>query len=124
MHYSADTILRRANRTTVVLGLGLLAVAVSGWGGLPVLLIPLFGYLASLGFTAPNAMAEALADQGARAGSASALIGTLQFGIATVSSTLVGLLGGSALSMATVIAGCGLLAYGTHRALVGDGGSA
>jgi len=122
LRYSADAILRRANRTTVVLGLALLMVAAGGWGGLPMLLIPLFGYLASLGFTAPNAMAEALADQGVRAGSASALIGTLQFGVATVSSALVGLLGGSALSMTAVIAGCGLLAYGTHRALVGNGG--
>lgn len=122
VHHTADVILRRANRTTVVLGLVLLTVAVSGWDGLPALLIPLFGYLASLGFTAPNAMANALAQQGARAGSASALIGTLQFGVATLSSALVGMLGGgSALPMAAVIAGCGLLAYGTHRSLVGEG---
>lgn len=121
LRHSADAILRRANRATVALGLALLAVAASGSGGLLALLIPLFGYLASLGFTAPNAMAEALAHQGARAGSASALIGALQFGVATVSSTLVGLLGGSAISMAAVIAGCGVLAYGTHRTLIGKG---
>ncbi len=121
-HHSADALLRRANRATVLLGLGLLAVAAGGWGGLPVLLIPLFGYIASIGFTGPNAMACALADQGGRAGSASALIGTLQFGVATVSSMLVGLLGnGSALPMAAVIAGCGVLAYIAHRILVGDG---
>ena len=122
LRHSTDAILRCANRTTAVLGLALLAVAASGWGGLPMLLIPLFGYLASLGFTAPNAMAEALAHQGARAGSASALIGALQFGIATLSSALVGLLGGdSALSMSAVIAGCGLLAYAAHRLLIGNG---
>ena len=121
LRHSADSILRRANRTTVVLGLLLLGIAAGGWGGLPALLVPLFGYLASLGFTAPNAMANALARQGARAGSASALIGALQFGVATVSSTLVGLLGaGSALPMAGVIAGCGLSAYAAHRILVGD----
>jgi len=120
--HSADAILRRANRTTVLLGLALLVVAVSGWGGLPALLLPLFGYLVTLGFTAPNAMANALAHQGARAGSASALIGALQFVLATGSSALVGLLGGdSALPMAVVIAGCGLLAYGAHRILVGAG---
>lgn len=121
-YYSADPILRRANRTTALLGLLLLAVAASGWGGLPALLFPLFGYLASLGFTAPNAMAIALAGQGKRAGTASALIGTLQFSVATLSSTAVGLLGaGSALPMASVIAGCGLLAYGAHRWLIGKG---
>ncbi len=122
LRHTADAILRRANRATVLLGLALLAVAASDWGGLPALLAPLFGYLASLGFTAPNAMANALAHQGTRAGSASALIGTLQFAVATVSSALVGLLGaGSALPMAAVIAGCGLLAYGAHRILVGEG---
>ncbi len=122
LRHSADAILRRANRSTVLLGLGLLAVATSGWGGLPMLLIPLFGYSVSLGFTAPNALANALARQGTRAGSASALIGALHFGIATISSTLVGLIGhGSALPMAMVIAGCGLLAYGAHRVLVGGG---
>lgn len=114
--YSTDALLRRANRATVLLGLGLLVVAVSGWGGLPMLLVPLFGYSVSLGFTAPNAMANALAHQGTRAGSASALLGALQFGIATLSSTLVGLMGGgSAVPMATVIASCGLLAYLAHR---------
>ncbi|MBL8259674.1 MAG: multidrug effflux MFS transporter [Candidatus Competibacteraceae bacterium] len=122
LRYGADAILRRANRATVLLGLVLLAVAASGQGGLAALLVPLFGYLATLGFTAPNALANALAKQGARAGSASALIGTLQFGLATVSSVAVGLLGGgSALPMTAVIAGCGLAAYAAHRLLVGDG---
>ena len=103
--------------------LGVLVILRPGFASPNVyLLIPLFGYLVTLGFTAPNAMANALAHQGARAGSASALIGTLQFGVATVSSALVGLFGaGSALPMAAVIAGCGLLAYGAHRTLVGSG---
>ncbi|MCP5158756.1 MAG: multidrug effflux MFS transporter [Gammaproteobacteria bacterium] len=122
LHHSTDAILRRANRSTVLLGLGMLVIAISGWGGLPALLIPLFGYSVSLGFTAPNAMANALSHQGMRAGSASALIGTLQFGVATLSSMLVGLIGSSsALPMAAVIAGCGLLAYVAHRTLVGMG---
>lgn len=121
LRHSADTILRRANRATVILGLVLVMMAVSGRGGLPGLLIPLFGYLVTLGFTGPNTVASALAHQGMRAGSASALIGTLQFGIATLSSATVGLLGNkSALPMTAVIAGCGLLAYGAHRWLVGN----
>ncbi|MGB4946946.1 MAG: Bcr/CflA family multidrug efflux MFS transporter [Candidatus Competibacter denitrificans] len=121
LRYTAETILRRANRATVLLGLALILVATGDWGGLPALAICLFGYLASLGFTAPNALALALAQQGPRAGSASALIGTLQFGLATVSSMMVGLLGAdSALPMAGVIASCGLLAYLIHRAWVGD----
>ena len=117
--YSTDAILRRANRSTVLLGFVLLAVATSGWGGLPMLLIPLLGYSIALGFTGPNATANALAHQGRQAGSASALLGALQFGIATLSSLLVGLSsGGSALPMAAIIASCGLLAYIAHRTLV------
>jgi len=121
LRHTAETILRRANRTTVLLGLALILVAISGWGGFPTLALCLFGYLASLGFTAPNALALALAQQGQRAGTASALIGILQFGLATLSSLMVGLLdAGSALSMAGVVAVCGLLAYLVHRLWVGD----
>ena len=120
LRHSADRILRRANRATVILGLVLAVITVSGRGGLPGLLIPLLGYLVTLGFTGPNAVALALAQQGMRAGSASALVGTLQFGLATLSSAMVGLLGGeSAVPMVVVIAGCGVLAYGAHRGLVG-----
>lgn len=122
LHHSTDTLLRRANRATVLLGLGMLLIAANSWGGLPGLLALLFCYSVSLGFTAPNAMANALAHQGQRAGSASALIGALQFGVATLASMLVGLAGGgSALPMAAVIASCGLLAYVTHRTLIGEG---
>ncbi|HRX69910.1 MAG: Bcr/CflA family multidrug efflux MFS transporter [Candidatus Competibacteraceae bacterium] len=122
LRYSTDTLLRRANRATVLLGLAMLLIAASDWGGLPGLLAPLFCYSVSLGFTAPNAMANALAQQGQRAGSASALIGALQFGVATLASMAVGLAGGgSALPMAAVIASCGLLAYIAHRAWVGKG---
>lgn len=119
---SADTILRRANRATALLGLGLVTVAAGGWGGLPLLMLMLMGYSVSLGFTAPNAMANALAYQAHRAGSASALLGSLQFSLATLASAMAGLAGhGSALPMAAIIAGCGVLAYIAHRWLVGAG---
>lgn len=117
--YTPDALLRRANQATLLIGLALLAVAISGWGGLAMLLIPLLGYSISLGFTGPNATAIALSGQGMRAGSAAALLGSLQFGIASISSFLVGLAGGySAVPMAATIAGCGLLAYISYRLLV------
>jgi DHA1 family bicyclomycin/chloramphenicol resistance-like MFS transporter len=54
-----------------------------------------------------------------RAGSAAALYGTLQFLAATVAGALVGRLhDGTTLPMAAVIAGCGVLAFSCHRALV------
>ncbi|MCY1308360.1 hypothetical protein D9M70_583620 [compost metagenome] len=59
----------------------------------------------------PNSAACALAKQGQHAGSASALMGSLQFSVAAGASALVGLLhDGTALPMAGVIALCGATA--------------
>ncbi len=75
------------------------------------LLIPLFICIASLGCIIPNASACAMNGQGARAGSASALLGCLQFSVSAGSASLVGALyDGSAIPMALVISGCGLVA--------------
>jgi len=74
------------------------------------LLIPLFVCIASLGCILPNAAACAMNGQGARAGSASALMGCLQFSVASGAASLVGVLhDGSAMPMAMVISLCGLL---------------
>lgn len=76
------------------------------WGIAPLL----FCYISVMGITFPNATANALASQGVRAGSASALIGTLQFVLASVAAWVVSLFhASSTLPMAVVIAGCGLL---------------
>ena len=99
----------------------LLGIAAARPAALWPLLIPLFGCVASLGCLLPNATACAMADQRANAGSASALLGSLQFSIAASAATAVGALhNGTAVPMAAIIAGCGLLAsgvaYGTARA--------
>ncbi|MCF7203942.1 multidrug effflux MFS transporter [Pseudomonas oligotrophica] len=102
----------------------LLAIAAARPVALWPLLIPLFGCVASLGCLLPNATACAMADQRANAGSASALLGSLQFSLAATAATLVGALhDGTAVPMAAVIAACGLLAalvaYATARATSG-----
>ncbi|MBK5538851.1 multidrug effflux MFS transporter [Pseudomonas sp. TH05] len=75
------------------------------------LLLPLFVCIASLGCIIPNASACAMNGQGARAGSASALLGCLQFSVAAGAAWLVGFLhDGSAMPMAMVISLCGVLA--------------
>jgi DHA1 family bicyclomycin/chloramphenicol resistance-like MFS transporter len=75
------------------------------------LLIPLFICIASLGCIIPNASACAMNGQWARAGSASALLGCLQFSVAAGASALVGVLhDGSAVPMAMVISLCGIFA--------------
>ncbi|MBF8795581.1 multidrug effflux MFS transporter [Pseudomonas monteilii] len=74
------------------------------------LLVPLFVCIASLGCIIPNASACAMSGQGGRAGSASALMGCLQFSVAAGAAALVGVLhDGSAVPMALVISLCGAL---------------
>ena len=74
------------------------------------LLVPLFICISSLGCILPNASACAMTGQGARAGSASAMLGCLQFSVAAGAASLVGILyDGSAMPMAMVISLCGIL---------------
>ncbi|MFJ3370876.1 multidrug effflux MFS transporter [Pseudomonas sp. NPDC086251] len=91
-------------------GLALLAVSSMHTEQLWPLLIPLFICIASLGCILPNASACAMNGQGARAGSASAMLGCLQFSVAAGAAALVGVLhDGSAVPMAMVISLCGIL---------------
>jgi DHA1 family bicyclomycin/chloramphenicol resistance-like MFS transporter len=109
-------ILSRALVVSATAGLALLIAAWTGAGGLPGLLVPLFVYIASLGFVLPNVIATALASQGRNAGTASALLGTLQFGAGASVGILLGALGnGTAVPMAALIAACGLAALAVHR---------
>jgi len=103
--------LRRAVWVYFACGATLLAITLAKPAQLWPLLIPLFGAIACLGFLLPNASACAMASQGRHAGSASALMGSLQFTVAACASALVGALhDGSALPMALVITACGLAA--------------
>ena len=79
----------------------LLAVAVAGAGQAALLALPVAAAMAALGLIGPNGTALSLARQAARAGSASALSGTLTFGFGAVSGALVSLAAdGTALPMA------------------------
>lgn len=78
------------------------------WG----VVIPIFLYIASLGMIFPNATAGALSEQTTNAGSASALIGTLQYGLAAISSSLISHFNnGTYLPMTAIIGACGIAAF-------------
>lgn len=103
-------LLARAVWLYLAAGLVLLGVAAMRPTQLWPLLVPLFVCISSLGCIIPNASACAMSGQGARAGSASALMGCLQFSVAAGAAALVGLLhDGSAVPMALVISLCGAL---------------
>lgn len=96
-------------RIQAVAGLAMLADVLTGFGGLIGVAVPLWVYLACIGGVVANASALALASHGERAGSASALLGTMQFVIAAFIASLVGGLHvASALPMAAIIATCGI----------------
>lgn len=104
-------LLSRAVWVYVTAGLVLLALSALHPAALWPLLIPLFIGIASLGAIVPNASACAMNGQGARAGSASALLGCLQFSVAAGAAALVSALDdGSAIPMALVISLCGVMA--------------
>ena len=68
------------------------------------------------GLTFPNASAGAMAPFPEKAGSASALLGSVQFAIAAIASAAVGVFhNGTAVPMASVVATCGLLAFVCYR---------
>jgi DHA1 family bicyclomycin/chloramphenicol resistance-like MFS transporter len=114
----AHATLRWANVVQAASGLVLLATAAAGAGGLAGVALPLFVYVASLGFVLPNATALAMAPHGANAGVASALLGTLQFSTAALAATAVGALhDGTATPMALVIAACGAGALAVNLAM-------
>jgi DHA1 family bicyclomycin/chloramphenicol resistance-like MFS transporter len=75
-------------------GIGLLFAvgAAQGWYGLAATTTLLFGLLACVGFTYPNASAIALSPFTRNVGSASALLGFLQVGIGAIASAGVGAL--------------------------------
>ena len=66
--------------------------------------IPIILLMAAMGFIGPNATVFALASHARHAGSASALLGTLQFGLGSISGTAMGLLSITSLvPMASII---------------------
>ena len=111
--------LRRALWLPALAGLTLLGLTLSSLASLPLTLLCMFVYVSSLGFIAPNSSASALATFGQRAGTASALMGALQFGLATLTGIGISQLhDGTALPLASLLALCGVGAWLLHRWLV------
>jgi DHA1 family bicyclomycin/chloramphenicol resistance-like MFS transporter len=101
-------ILRAALGVQALAGVALLVVVAAG-GGVWAIVPLLFLVVASLGLVFPNATALALADHPRVAGSASGLLGVLQFIVGAATAPLVGVAGtGTALPMALTIAVLGV----------------
>lgn len=95
--------------------IALAIAAFSGRGGILAIYLPIVVAMSSNGFTNPNATVGALSRHAAHAGSASALMGTLQFVLGAISGSLVGVLDdGTARPMAA------LMLIGAAAATVAD----
>jgi len=103
----------------VATGILLFAGTLSGFLQLYGIAAFLFVYVSSVGCLFPNITAMAMAPHGARAGSASALIGVLQFALAAASASLIGAANsGNALPVASLIGICAIAAALVYSILV------
>jgi DHA1 family bicyclomycin/chloramphenicol resistance-like MFS transporter len=102
---SPGRLLRFGAWLVTVSGVALLGAMVTGWGGLFAVAVPIFFMLSGLGFIGGNASSAALAPFPHAAGSASALMGTVQFAIGAVSGAVAAaLFSGTGIAMSGVIA--------------------
>jgi DHA1 family bicyclomycin/chloramphenicol resistance-like MFS transporter len=110
--YSARRILQAVLWITITASAGLLAGAYTNYAGLAGIVIPLWFFISMHGIVSPNTTALAMSPYGAVAGSASALMGTVQFGLGAAAGSLIGALAdGTARPFASVLAGCGFGAF-------------
>ena len=107
--YSPKQVVNTVMPIAAIAGLALVTAVSTGFAGFLGLLVPLFCFVACLGFVMPSTTALAMAPHGAVAGSASALLGTVQFTMGATSGALVGVLSnGTAVPFGAVIACCGV----------------
>lgn len=107
--FSPESLLRVGLLAQFSVSVVLVVLAITGFGGFWAFASVLWLLLGCQGFIGANAQVLALANYGYMVGTAAAVLGSLQSGVAGALSPLVGVFGGSALAMAGVICG-GLLA--------------
>lgn len=120
--HAPGTLLRFGAVLVTAGGAGVLLALLLDVGGLPLVALSLFVMLSGLGFVGGNASAAALAPFPHVAGSASALMGTVQFAIgATAGAVASALFDGTGVTTAVVITTVALLGGAiVVRARVGD----
>ena len=106
---SPEAILRFAAPALVLATSVLLVVAMTGAGGVVGLVVAIGVAILPVQLIAPNASAQALTRHGEIAGTAAACIGTMSTLFSGTVSPTVGLLGSSAVGMATVMVCCAVL---------------
>jgi DHA1 family bicyclomycin/chloramphenicol resistance-like MFS transporter len=88
-HFDIRAILRNALVVGAIAGVILIIDAMTSFGGFWGIYIPLWMFMASMGFVFPNTTVLAMSPHGRIAGNASAVLGFLQFGVSAVGGLLV-----------------------------------
>jgi DHA1 family bicyclomycin/chloramphenicol resistance-like MFS transporter len=115
-----DVMLQRGLVLAACAGVALLAVGISGAGGLVALYAALFVFIGAQGWISANAMAGALSVRPDLAGAAAGLAGTTQFLVGAVAGNVVtATADGTQRPMALVIAAASLLALVVARVVLG-----
>jgi DHA1 family bicyclomycin/chloramphenicol resistance-like MFS transporter len=110
--FAARQILKGALWISAVASVGLVMAGFTSYAGLIGLVVPLWFFIAMHGIVSPNTTALAMRPYGAVAGSASALLGTIQFLLGAMSGAVIGILAdGTARPFAGVLAACGFGAF-------------
>jgi DHA1 family bicyclomycin/chloramphenicol resistance-like MFS transporter len=110
--FSAQRILNAAFSVNAVAAILLTAAGMTGIGGFPAQVILIFVCLCMTGLLYPNVTAFALAPFEKAAGSASALLGTIQYTLGASAGALVGMLhNGTAMPMTVTMTACGVVGW-------------
>lgn len=118
--YQPLELLIRSQVTLVLMTSAAMILTLLGWINLTLLMLCLMGFMASQGFVSPNAAALALAEQGPRLGTASALMGSLQMFSGALAGLAVSLWHtDTALPLTAVLAACAFLSWLSGRMAMG-----
>lgn len=110
--FSPQRILKMAFTINAAAALLLTIAVITGIGGFPAQVILIFICLSMTGLLYPNVTALALAPFDKAAGSASALLGTIQYTLGATAGGLVGMFhNGTAVPMAATMAVCGVVGW-------------
>jgi DHA1 family bicyclomycin/chloramphenicol resistance-like MFS transporter len=110
--YDARQILQGALWVSATASAGLLAGGLTNYAGLAGIVVPLWFFVSMHGIVSPSTTALSMRPYGKVAGSASALLGTVQFALGAGSGALIGALAdGTARPFAMVLATCGFGAF-------------
>ena len=110
--FSTQLILKVALSVNAATALLLTAAGLTGIGGFPAQVLLLFVCLSMTGLLYPNVTALAMAPFDKAAGSASALLGTIQYTLGASAGALVGLFhDGTAVPMTASMAACGVVGW-------------